>query len=45
MDAAGVTGGAGYTAYWNPLAGEPYLSNPAADAPEPDHRPGDGPDA
>jgi chitinase len=30
VNAAGTTGGAGYTAYWNPLAGEPYLSNPAA---------------
>ncbi|WP_081680538.1 glycoside hydrolase family 18 protein [Cellulomonas sp. URHD0024] len=30
VDAAGVTGGAGYTAYWNRLAGEPYLFNPAA---------------
>lgn len=30
VDAAGTTGGAGYTAYWNPLAGEPYLANPAA---------------
>jgi chitinase len=33
VDAAGVTGGAGYTVYWNPLAGEPYLFNPAADHP------------
>ncbi|MEN0128410.1 MAG: glycoside hydrolase family 18 protein [Brevundimonas sp.] len=30
VDAAGTTGGAGYTSYWNPLAGEPYLFNPAA---------------
>jgi len=30
VDAAGVNGGAGYTVYWNPLAGEPYLFNPAA---------------
>jgi len=33
VDAAGVTGGAGYTAYWNYLAGEPYLFNPAAPHP------------
>ena len=33
VDAAGTTGGAGYTAYWNPLAGEPYLFNPAAEHP------------
>lgn len=33
VDAAGTTGGAGYTAYWNPLAGEPYLFNPAASHP------------
>jgi chitinase len=30
VDAAGTTGGAGYTARWNLLAGEPYLTNPAA---------------
>jgi len=30
VDAAGTTGAAGYTAYWNPFAGEPYLFNPAA---------------
>lgn len=33
VDAAGVTGGAGYTVHWNPLAGEPYLFNPAASHP------------
>jgi chitinase len=33
VNAAGTTGGAGYTVYWNPLAGEPYLANPAAEHP------------
>lgn len=33
VDAAGVTGGAGYTVRWNLLAGEPYLTNPAAEHP------------
>ncbi len=33
VDAAGVVGGNGYTVYWNPLAGEPYLFNPAASHP------------
>ena len=30
VDAAGTTGGAGYTAYWNGAAGEPFLFSTAA---------------
>jgi chitinase len=30
VNAAGTTGGAGYTVYWNHAAREPYLYNPAA---------------
>ncbi|MDM7832501.1 glycoside hydrolase family 18 protein [Cellulomonas edaphi] len=33
VNSAGTVGGAGYTAFWNPLAGEPYLFNPAAEHP------------
>lgn len=33
VNSAGTIGGNGYTRYWNPLAGEPYLFNPAASHP------------
>ncbi len=33
LNAAGTTGAAGYTAYWDRWAGEPYLTSPAAEHP------------